>query len=320
MFFSVVIPLYNKKDVIVRTLTSVLDQTFSDYEVIIVDDGSTDGSVSQVERFLFEVKDHRGVQPVRVITQSNAGVSAARNVGARNAVGRFVACLDGDDVWLPNHLADLHAVVEKYPSAKVLSTNEGVITGGKVLLPLTNRSEVTSVNVFDYPEGDYPLHSSAIAIDREFLLKLGGYDERFSFYEDRELYYRMAEVVGDFYVNWRVSANYTNDAAVRITQIERPYSEWAYLVLAEKRISDGTASSALRKCVTRTAYLILRGQMLRLRWRNVKQFMQTYPSIVRSIRVFRMFGCGCTGRLVASVVMGAECLVERIGAMCRRLR
>ena len=88
---SVVIPLYNKEKQIKRTLQSVLTQTFQDFEIVIVNDGSTDNSTIEVEK----IKDSR----IRLIHQENAGVSAARNKGIEEAKYELIAFLDADDEW-----------------------------------------------------------------------------------------------------------------------------------------------------------------------------------------------------------------------------
>ena len=97
VYFSVVIPLYNCRDYIHEAVTSVLDQTFSDFEIIVIDDGSTDGSGEVVKAF----DDPR----IRYFRQENQGVSAARNAGIAQAQGRFIAFLDADDYWHKQHLA-----------------------------------------------------------------------------------------------------------------------------------------------------------------------------------------------------------------------
>ncbi|MDM5272778.1 glycosyltransferase family A protein, partial [Sulfurovum sp. zt1-1] len=112
--FSVVIPLYNKEQYIAKTLESVLLQTFQEYEIIVVDDGSTDKSTFEVKRY----NDNR----IRLIQQENAGVSAARNRGIEEANYDLIAFLDADDEWLPNHLQELINLRIDYPECEVFAT------------------------------------------------------------------------------------------------------------------------------------------------------------------------------------------------------
>jgi len=90
--FSVIIPTYNRRELLRQALASVLAQTFTDYEIIVVDDGSTDGT----REWLATVSDQ-----VRVLIQENRGPGAARNLGIQNAVGEYVTFLDSDDIWFP---------------------------------------------------------------------------------------------------------------------------------------------------------------------------------------------------------------------------
>ena len=112
---SVVIPLYNKEEQIAHTLQSVFTQTFQNFEIVIVDDGSTDNSVEEVEKFT----DSR----IRLIHQTNAGVSAARNRGIEEARGELIAFLDADDEWMPEYLATQYGLYQKYPECSVYACN-----------------------------------------------------------------------------------------------------------------------------------------------------------------------------------------------------
>lgn len=112
---SIVIPLYNKERSIAKTLDCVLGQTWQDFEVVVVDDGSTDRSAEVVKR----CTDPR----IRLISQKNAGVSAARNRGIAEARGEWVALLDADDEWEPDYLATQAALATAYPDCSVCATN-----------------------------------------------------------------------------------------------------------------------------------------------------------------------------------------------------
>lgn len=106
--FSIVIPLYNKKETILRTLYSVLTQTLPSFEVIVVDDGSTDGGALVIEE---HIRDSR----VNVVPQENRGVSAARNRGVSLAKYEYIAFLDADDEWLPGYLQKIAEAIGHYP-------------------------------------------------------------------------------------------------------------------------------------------------------------------------------------------------------------
>jgi len=107
MQFSVIIPLYNKESHIQRAIKSVLAQTYPHFELIIVDDGSTDGSFETAS----DIQDAR----IRIIRQENRGVSAARNRGVAEAKYDWVAFLDGDDEWLPDFLMQMYKLCNDFP-------------------------------------------------------------------------------------------------------------------------------------------------------------------------------------------------------------
>lgn len=111
---SVVIPLYNKAPYVVEAIESVLSQSFSAHEIIVVDDGSTDDGISQVQAL------KRG--NIRVLQQSNGGVSVARNTGIQAASGEVIAFLDADDRYLPDFLMTIVKLAQDFPKACVLGT------------------------------------------------------------------------------------------------------------------------------------------------------------------------------------------------------
>jgi glycosyltransferase involved in cell wall biosynthesis len=113
--FSLVIPLYNKEKEIIRTLESVFSQTKQPYEVIVVDDGSSDSGPQLVE----QIFGNR----VKLIYQQNRGVSAARNKGISEASCSYICLLDADDEWLPDHLKEIFGLITQFPSATFYSTN-----------------------------------------------------------------------------------------------------------------------------------------------------------------------------------------------------
>ncbi|MFA6873908.1 MAG: glycosyltransferase family A protein, partial [Bacteroidaceae bacterium] len=112
---SVIIPLYNKERYIKRAICSVLNQSFGNFEIVVINDGSTDNSASIVE----SIDDTR----IKLINQKNTGVSAARNKGIAESKYDFIAFLDADDEWKENHLAIIASLIEKYPLCGVFATS-----------------------------------------------------------------------------------------------------------------------------------------------------------------------------------------------------
>lgn len=111
---TVVIPLYNKRSSIACALDSVLNQSVLPIEIIVVDDGSTDGSAEIVNGFKHPL--------IRLIQQLNSGVSAARNKGIEEAKGDWIAFLDADDEWLPEYLETMHSLSQTYPQCQVVAS------------------------------------------------------------------------------------------------------------------------------------------------------------------------------------------------------
>lgn len=172
---SVVIPLWNKEKYIARTLQSILAQTYTLFEVIVVDDGSTDHSANIVRQF----NDKR----IRLIQQTNQGVSAARNRGIEEARYPYVAFIDADDEWLPEHLKTLEHLISNYPECKFYSTcywlqiNQNTPTVPNILFNrLPFKKEGIMDNYFEIATGiNAPLNMSTIAVERTLLQKIGGF-------------------------------------------------------------------------------------------------------------------------------------------------
>ena len=148
MKFSVIIPLYNKAPYIRKALESVLAQTYADYELIIIDDGSTDGSAEIAEAILQDPASRLiASSPHRLIRQANSGVSAARNNGVAQAQGDYIAFLDADDWWEPTYLERMAQLIEDHPEAGLYGMNYIYYKPGKTRVALH-----TDTGYINYPK------------------------------------------------------------------------------------------------------------------------------------------------------------------------
>ena len=118
-YFSIIIPLYNKENYVAATLKSVIEQTFKNFEIVIVNDGSTDTGLEKIIQL--------NISNLKIINQTNSGVSSARNKGIDSASGKFIAFLDADDYWFPNHLQNLYDGIHKFSEYSVFCTNYKVL-------------------------------------------------------------------------------------------------------------------------------------------------------------------------------------------------
>ena len=192
MELTVVIPLYNKAPYIRRTIDSVLSQSFTDFELVVVDDGSTDGSADIVRAYT----DSR----VRLLQQSNAGVAAARNRGSGVARNEYVAFLDADDEWETTFLETVAAMVHRYPDAGLYATAYDVISTRKrrrVLVAGLPASHDWAGVIEDYFHvatlSKEPLVcSSSVCIRKTALTGIGGFPCGISFGEDVATWARLA--------------------------------------------------------------------------------------------------------------------------------
>lgn len=208
---SVVIPLYNKEKYIVNTLQCVINQTYTDYEVIIVNDGSTDHSLEVVEMYIQSsiINSRNGEQSsIRLIDQSNGGVSSARNRGIKEAKGEYIAFLDADDLWEPQYLQVAADLTQRYPSAVLYVIGSGAIYRGKKYGNEQNQPEGLYEQVWLNSPSFSP---SACVAKRDALLQIGGFDERMAFGEDLDVWWRLL-LIGSVAYDKRILSWYLTDA------------------------------------------------------------------------------------------------------------
>ena len=188
MTISVIIPLYNKSATIKETLQSVLLQTFADFEVIVVNDGSTDSSLEIVTSF----DDNR----IKIFSQENKGVSAARNHGIKKATSNLIAFIDADDFWFPNHLEEILKLTIDFTTCGMFCSRYAIKTAHK---NIENISYSISDNfrgiVPDFFESSIKNRialTSALAIKKEILENVGYFNENYTITEDLDLWIKIA--------------------------------------------------------------------------------------------------------------------------------
>jgi glycosyltransferase involved in cell wall biosynthesis len=179
---SVIIPTFNRWPLVGEAVESVFAQSYSDFELIVVDDSSTDETQKELAKFRSRL---------RFFVKSREGVAAARNFGVSRAVGHYVAFLDSDDLWRPKKLEVQTAFMEKDPALQICQTEEIWLRNGVRVNPKSKHQK---------PSGDIFIRSlelclvspSAVMMTKELFSRFGGFDERFPVCEDYDLWLRIA--------------------------------------------------------------------------------------------------------------------------------
>ena len=183
VFFSIVVPCYNVQDTIKETIESILKQDFNNYEIIAVDDGSFDKTSDILKKL--KIKNN-----IKVITQTNKGLGAARNTGINASNGIYICLLDADDLWVSSKLTKLHELI-KYKKYSIISNDE-IILGKQYLFYLRNNPPKSLSNLLI---GGNTLSPSAITIKKEIFNKVGFFkeDKYFLGVEDWDFWIRVID-------------------------------------------------------------------------------------------------------------------------------
>lgn len=306
MYFSVIIPLFNKESSLEGCLRSVLNQTFEDFEIIVVNDGSTDGS-NQVLCLFSESNK------IKVIQQSNRGVSGARNTGISHSEGKYIAFLDADDLWEQNHLVELFRLIEEFPSCGLYSTGHMVKRANATILPdydIYNNFFGKIEDIFDaFSRSLSCVNSSTACVSKANLSLIGGFPEsahsgedvyvwlqagllgglgfsslRTSTYvqESRPVFLKKRAIQIPFFINWL-------DTIRNEKQFEQSRNNISRLLIhAVIRNSVGLQISAEKSTVSIFSELeIVRNSFFLRLFINVIRFLP--PSLLTTMRVVRGF-------------------------------
>ncbi len=228
MLFSVIIPTFNRAALLARTLESVFDQRFTDFEVIVVDDGSTDATEGTVQA---------ARHPVLVVRQGHRGPGAARNTGARLASGEYLAFLDSDDLWFPWTLACFAALIQRYQNPSILSAS---------LVEFVQETDLTAVaemplmaTVFsDYLAASstgYFVGAGMAILRRDRFFRAGGYTEREINAEDHDLTLRLGTAPGFVQINAPITLGWRRHGASLTRDVHQTFVGNRFLIAQESQ-------------------------------------------------------------------------------------
>lgn len=186
-YFSVVIAVFNKEKYIADTLKSVLAQTYQNFEIVILNDGSTDNSEAEIMKFT----DPR----IRYFSKENQGAGAARNFVIKEAKNEYIALMDADDYWYPNHLKEHQKMIIKFPEEFVFATATEIKRNGKTFKNQysiqTNGIDPVLVNYFKASQLESILLSISTVVKKEIFENVGWYNSKIKSGEDTDLYVRI---------------------------------------------------------------------------------------------------------------------------------
>lgn len=187
--FSVIIPLYNKAPYVAKAIESVLGQTYRDFEVIVIDDGSTDQSLEVAKTF--ENKS------ITIISQPNSGVSTARNNGVKIAKYPYICFLDADDWWHPTFLEEMKRLITDFPDAGIYGSGYYIVKNGQERIAPIGVPQGFERGIIDYCEVYaktlcMPLTSISVVIPKHIFDEEKGFKSQLKFGEDFDLWIRIA--------------------------------------------------------------------------------------------------------------------------------
>ena len=312
--FSIIIPLYNKAQYVRRTIESVLAQTYTDYECIIMDDGSTDGSRATVEGWLAENNSRCGGR-FRLLGQPNQGVAMARNNAVRAASEEYVCFLDADDWWEPTFLEEMALHIRNYPDAGLYATNYIYYKTGKTHIALN-----IPTGYIDYPQvyltsGAMPVWTGAVAMPRHVFYESGGFPPGVRLGEDFLLWARTAMHYPIAFLN-RPLAYYNNDVPTCLRATRHLYApEYHMTFLLEtiapeaslstewKRLFDHLrVNSLLDYWLSPQYHDAAKAELGKVDWaqqpRSVIRTYRTPIFLLRAKRRIRQIGSWCKQRLL----------------------
>lgn len=229
--FSIIIPLFNKENYVTKCIQSVLDQTYLDFEIIIINDGSTDNSLKIVEGF----NDNR----IKIFTTKNNGVSAARNLGIQKSNSHYLAFLDADDYWEKSFLESVMRLISIYPDSHVFATALKIETE-TTTYPANYKSlniqsgDHDTINYFQSSIGHSVLHCANSVFSKKSIEDIGEFDESLMTNEDTDYWIRTGLKYSIVFLNEILATHrYVSDGLTRSNKLDyNPINFKKYLSIA----------------------------------------------------------------------------------------
>jgi glycosyltransferase involved in cell wall biosynthesis len=263
--FSAIIPTFNRRLILQQTLKSIWTQRFEEYEIIVVDDGSTDGTFEELQSL---------TKSVKVLRQSNRGPGSARNLGARNAVGKYLAFLDSDDLWFPWTLEVYRDVIRKHKDAQFITGEPYIFSNNEELehaRPGVAQSE--GFNDFLASSGLHWWGGSSFVIRRDAFVAAGGFTDEWVAGQDFDLTLRLGVAPGFVHITTPVTFAYRNHASSLKHDLTRTCAGARLMIQAEHKgcyPGGGPRATERRRILTRhtraVTHLCLKQGLLSEAW------------------------------------------------------
>ena len=228
--FTVVIPMYNKELSIKNTVQSTLFQTFTDFEILIVNDGSTDSSLQIVK----EIQDPR----IRIIDKPNEGVSSARNRGIKEAKSDWIAFLDADDLWKENHLEEIFSMMKIFPNKMVFVTSFEFSDGREIFKHPRKATVFKIQSYFREALKEILICTNSVVVNKNCFEMVGLFNSELNRGEDMDMWGRLAKNYEIVKSN-KATTVYRIDAENRTTQKESLLKSKVYYLDLENAKHSG---------------------------------------------------------------------------------
>jgi glycosyltransferase involved in cell wall biosynthesis len=313
--FSIVVPVYNAAIHLEATINCVINQTFTDWELLLVDDGSSDDSLKIANKYVkiddrIKVLFHEG--------NVNKGISASRNVALQNATGRYVAFLDSDDIWVESKLEIYHDIILSHENNLVLLYSKSVFVDdqrrwmqdavGEFVYDGTGAPGITHNPFYKIMKRDVSIPTSSVALRKDIVDKIGGFDETTDVVEDVLLWYTVMQYgpiyfLDDVLQEYRIHLGSWNSNNKSMTlRLTRRLSLYEYMLVAveeknksivQRRLADiglfVVAKSYYKvehggKHAISCYYRVLRNKSVALRYKMYASIMLIYGLLIGAFR------------------------------------